>query len=149
VFPNWLPPDFGLAVLESINNAPSEVYFRPPVTIVPIDWDRRDSVRNLADLRWSPDGSLLLFTWTYQRGVNEVYVAPLSDRGFNSTQLTSTNGNKEGVFSPDGRFIAFTSTRDGKPDVFVMTVSGANQVNLTDSPTSRDMQPDWQPLPSP
>lgn len=146
-FPNWLPSDFGLAVLESINNAPSEVYFRPPASTVPVDWDRRDSVRNLADLRWSPDGSLLAFTWFYQRGVNEIYLAPLVDRGFNHTQLTTTNGNKEPAFSPDGQFIAFSSTRDGKPEIYVMTVSGANQINLSNSPASRDMQPDWQPIP--
>lgn len=145
--PSFLPPDFGLAVLESINNAPSEVFFRPPTSIVPVDWDRRDSVRNLADLRWSPDGNYLMFTWTYQRGVNEVYVAPVADRGFNYTQLTSTNGNKEAVFSPNGQLIAFTSTRDGKPDIYLMTASGANQTNLSNSPSSRDMQPDWQPLP--
>ncbi len=146
-FPNWLPSDFGLAVLESINNAPKEVYFRPPASTVPIDWDRRDSVRNLADLRWSPDGGLLAFTWFYQRGVNEIYVAPLADRAFNTTQLTSTNGNKEPAFSPDGQFIVFSSTRDGKPEIYLMTLSGANQVNLSSSPASVDMQPDWQPLP--
>jgi hypothetical protein len=27
----------------------------------------------------------------------------------------------------------------------MMTASGADEVNLTNLPTARDMQPDWQP----
>jgi serine/threonine protein kinase len=148
-FPAWLPSDHVLAVLESINNAPAEVFLRPIAATVPIDWDRRNQIRNLADLRWSPDGAFFAFTWFYQRGANEVYVAALSDRAATFTQLTSTNGNKEPTFSPDGQFIVFSSTREGKPDIFVMTVGGGNQTNITNSPASRDMQPDWQPLPIP
>jgi len=30
-----------------------------------------------------------------------------------------------------------------------MTINGANEVNLTNSPSSRDMEPDWQPQPLP
>jgi serine/threonine protein kinase len=145
-FPDWLPTDHVLAVLESINNAPAEVFLRPTSATVPIDWDRQNQIRNVADLRWSPDGAFFGFTWFYQRGANEIYVAALSDRAATFTQLTSTNGNKEPAFSPNGQFIAFSSTRDGKPDIFVMTVGGGNQTNITNSPGSRDMQPDWQPL---
>lgn len=146
--PEWLPTDHVLAVLASINQAPAEVFLRPTYSTVPIDWDRRNQIRNLADLRWSPDGAFFAFTWFYQRGANEVYVAALSDRAATFTQLTSTNGNKEPTFSPDGQFVAFSSTREGKPDIFVMTVGGGNQTNITNSPASRDMQPDWQPLPT-
>lgn len=143
--PSWVPGDYRLAVLESINNAPSEIFVRPPEVAVPVDFDRRDKVRNLADLSWSPDGTRFLFTWFYKRGVNEIYTARLVDRAATFTQLTSTNGNKEPIFSPDGKMIAFTSTRAGKPDVYLMTAGGGNPTNLTNSPATRDMQPDWRP----
>jgi len=143
--PNWLAVDYRLAVLVSINNAPSEIFVRPPEVAVPVDFDRRDQVRNLQDLSWSPDGARFLFTWFYKRGVNEIYTARLEDRAATFTKLTSTNGNKEPIFSPDGQLIAFTSTRGGKPDVYLMTAGGGNQTNLTNSPATRDMHPDWRP----
>ena len=144
--PGWLPADYKLAVLESINNAPSEIFVRPAEVAVPVDFDRRDQMRNLENLSWSPDGTHFLFTWFYTRGVNEIYTARVEDRAASFTKLTSTNGNREPVFSPDGQMIAFTSTRDGKPDVYLMTAGGGNQINLTDSPATRDMHPDWRPL---
>ncbi|MFV1859441.1 MAG: protein kinase [Anaerolineales bacterium] len=143
--PNWLAVDYRLAVLVSINNAPSEIFVRPPEVAVPVDFDRRDQVRNLQDLSWSPDGARFLFTWFYKRRVNEIYTARLEDRAATFTKLTSTNGNKEPIFSPDGQLIAFTSTRGGKPDVYLMTAGGGNQTNLTNSPATRDMHPDWRP----
>ena len=143
--PGWLPADYRLGVLASINNAPTEIYLRPPAVEVPRDFDRSDQMRSLEDLSWSPDGTHFLFTWFYTRGVNEIYTARVEDRAQTFTKLTSTNGNKEPVFSPDGQLIVFTSTRGGRPDVYVMTAGGGNQTNLTNSPATRDIHPDWQP----
>ncbi len=145
VLPGWLPADYRLAVLASINNAPSEIFVRPPEVAVPLDFDRRDQMRSLEDLSWSPDGTHFLFTWFYTRGVNEIYTARVEDRAATFTKLTSTNGNKEPVFSPNGQMVAFTSTRAGKPDIYIMTAGGGNQTNLTNSPATRDMHPDWRP----
>ena len=144
--PNWLNPGFNLLVAVSINNAATQIFIRPADPLVPTDFDRRDQLVGVDDLSWSPDGSLVLFTWYYQRGSNEIYVAPLADRGANPTRLTNSNGNKEPAFSPNGSWIVFSSTRDGKPDIYRMTSSGGNQENISNSPGSRDMQPAWQPL---
>jgi len=144
--PNWLNPGFNLLVAVSINNAPTQIFFRPADPLVATDFDRRDRLVGVDDLSWSPDGSLVLFTWYYQRGSNEIYVAPLADRGANATRLTNSNGNKEPAFSPDGSWIVFSSTRDGKPEIYRMTSSGGNQENISNSPGARDMQPAWQPL---
>ena len=132
-------------MLASINNAPTEIFVRPPEVAVPIDFDRRDQMRSLEDLSWSPDGTRFLFTWFYTRGVNEIYTARLEDRAATFTKLTSTNGNREPAFSPDGQLIAFTSARAGKPDIYLMNSGGGNQTNLSNSPATRDMHPDWRP----
>jgi Tol biopolymer transport system component len=60
--------------------------------------------------------------------------------------LTSLSGNIDPAWSPDGRMIVFSSLRDGNEELYVMTVTGAGQRNITASP-SRDRQPDWQPVP--
>jgi Tol biopolymer transport system component len=50
-------------------------------------------------------------------------------------RLTDDHGyDAEGAYSPDGRLIAFCSTRDGDPDLYVMNADGSNVRQLTDSP---------------
>jgi hypothetical protein len=48
------------------------------------------------------------------------------------------------AWSPDGRSIAFVSTRDGNPEIYVMDSDGQNQRRLTFSPTG-DWRPAWLP----
>jgi Tol biopolymer transport system component len=148
---SWSPSTYTIAVAVSINNAPAQIRLRPPDGPVPDprDFDRQDIIVGVDHLAWSPDGSQLAFTWYYQRGNNEIAIVPLEGRGWEYQILTTTNGNKEPVFSPDGQYIAFTSSRDGKFEIYLMTNAGQGQVNLTNSPTSQDMQPDWQPLVGP
>jgi Tol biopolymer transport system component len=48
------------------------------------------------------------------------------------------------AWSPDGRFIVFSSTRDGDPEIYVMTSTGTSPRRLTTSP-GRDAHPSWSP----
>ena len=55
--------------------------------------------------------------------------------GGNLRRLTDAAGyDAEGAFSPDGRLIAFCSTRDGDPDIYVMNADGSNVRQLTNAP---------------
>ncbi len=47
------------------------------------------------------------------------------------------------AWSPDGRTLAFVSTRDGNPEIYVMDSSGGNQHRLTFHPTG-DWRPAWR-----
>ena len=40
--------------------------------------------------------------------------------------------------------IAFTSTRDGNSEIYVMDSDGGNQMRITDNP-ARDYDPSWSP----
>ena len=40
------------------------------------------------------------------------------------------------AWSPDGRSIAFRSTRDGNTDIYIMNADGSGQRNLTRSPAN-------------
>ena len=61
------------------------------------------------------------------------------------TRLTFDEGlQMDPTWSPDGRYIAYTSDRGGKFDVWVQQVSGGNPVQITKGP-GHHWQPDWSP----
>ena len=61
------------------------------------------------------------------------------------TRLTFDDGLQIGAtWSPDGRFLAYSSNRGGKFDVWVQQVSGGDPVQVTKGPGD-NWQPDWSP----
>lgn len=59
-------------------------------------------------------------------------------------QLTDRGNNEEPSFSPDGRYITFTSDRDGRKGVYIMRANGEAQKRIT----AKDMRafgPRWSP----
>jgi Tol biopolymer transport system component/DNA-binding winged helix-turn-helix (wHTH) protein len=61
------------------------------------------------------------------------------------TRITFDDGLQIGAtWSPDGRFIAYSSDRDGKFDIWVRQVSGGDAVQITKGP-GQNWQPDWSP----
>jgi Tol biopolymer transport system component/DNA-binding winged helix-turn-helix (wHTH) protein len=71
------------------------------------------------------------------------YPASLAQRTL--TRLTFDDGLQIGAtWSPDGRFIAYSSNRGGKFDIWVQQVSGGDPVQITKGP-GHNWQPDWSP----
>lgn len=61
------------------------------------------------------------------------------------TRLTFDEGLQSGVsWSPDSRFIAYSSDRGGKFDIWVGQVSGGDPVQITKGP-GQNWQPSWSP----
>jgi len=61
------------------------------------------------------------------------------------TRVTFDDGLQiEATWSPDGRFIAYSSDRGGKFDIWVQQISGGNPVQITKGP-GQNWQPDWSP----
>jgi Tol biopolymer transport system component/DNA-binding winged helix-turn-helix (wHTH) protein len=60
-------------------------------------------------------------------------------------QLTSASGLEvEPTWSPDGRFVAYSSNRSGNFDIWVQPVMGGNPIRITSSDAS-ESQPAWSP----
>src|SRR5882724_8192545 len=103
-----------------------------------------------APRRWRVLGGALLFGALALVGVlgwltyreRQVSTAP-AQRAL--TRITFDDGLQMGAtWSPDGRYIAYSSDRGGKFDVWVQQVSGGDPVQITKGP-GHNWQPDWSP----
>jgi Tol biopolymer transport system component/DNA-binding winged helix-turn-helix (wHTH) protein len=84
-------------------------------------------------------GASLLVYWRW----HTTNPAPPAQRTL--TRLTFDDGLQTGAtWSPDGRFIAYSSDRGGKFDIWIQQVSGGDPIQITKGP-GHHWQPDWSP----
>jgi len=82
---------------------------------------------------------------SYRRGGANIFISNI----FQGTLEEVTKGDKSGenwlpAWSPDGTRVAFTSTRDGNPEIYVANRDGSNIRRLTNHP-GIDISPTWSP----
>ena len=92
---------------------------------------------NESDLNWSPDGSKLLYVSTADTpafpnpgGDAEIYVMNPDGSGVVSRLTDNTAYDSTPDWSPDGKEIAFSSTRDGKSAIYKMNADGSGQTKI-------------------
>ncbi|MCC6361558.1 MAG: PD40 domain-containing protein [Phycisphaerales bacterium] len=84
-----------------------------------------DAVVFARDLALSPDGRSLAFSWA-----GDIWSVPVD--GGDARRLTAHPADETTpVWSPDGRTIAFASTRNGAANLFTMTADGQNVTRVT------------------
>jgi TolB protein len=101
------------------------------------------------DAVFSPDGKQLLLAIdnaTVNQGDIDVHLMSLADRKLTPIAVTEGNLSHEEwpCWSPDGKRISFTSTRDGNQELYVADADGKNRVRLTSDPAI-DAHPCWSP----
>ena len=90
---------------------------------------------------WSPGGDKIVFSG--RRGTNQIFL--VNPDGSGLTQLTSQGNNEDPSFSPDGRYITFSSDRDGRKGVYIMRANGENQKRITPR-NIKACGPRWAPM---
>jgi Tol biopolymer transport system component len=97
---------------------------------------------------WFPSGKKIAYLASEENAGIEV--ATLGDNGKVAKTTVLTSDGAEPAISPNGKRLAFYSTRDGDAEIYVMRTDapeGPNNrpVKLTDNATYSDSQPDWSP----
>jgi Tol biopolymer transport system component len=96
-----------------------------------------------ADVAIDPTGRWIAFGSTRHTERAEIYLQRVD--GTSVTQLTSDpSENAQPAFSPDGKAIAFCSTRNGSWDLYTMDLDGRNVTQVTSGP-AQDMHPSFSP----
>lgn len=105
---------------------------------------------------WSPDGSQIVFISPcrergefYETVYNDSSLYIMNADGSGQKPLTTVPGSDfDPTWSPDGKRIAYTSLRDGKKDIYVLTVATNALVRLTtvSSDIQANSQPAWSPF---
>src|SRR5262245_6594718 len=85
-------------------------------------------IKSVSDLQVAPDGNSLLYaiaTHDLPRAKSVTHLWIMDIDGRQARQIThSEKGETTPLFSPDGQWISFVSSRDGKPNLYLMPVHG-------------------------
>ncbi|MDP1824602.1 MAG: hypothetical protein Q8L48_15205 [Archangium sp.] len=102
-------------------------------------WDAGEYEAAEADAVWTPDSTALLFSARGPRGHWHLFIAEVVSGEV--TRLTDGAWDDQlPALSPDGKWIAFVSSRDGNAELYVMP-RGGEATRVTFEPSS-----DWKPL---
>jgi Tol biopolymer transport system component len=68
---------------------------------------------------WSPDGRFVLYVTNNERTSNDIWVLLRDGSGSPYPYLHTEASENWAAFSPDGRWVVFSATESGQPEVFV------------------------------
>ena len=125
--PAWSPDSWRLAYVSFENN-------RSSIWVPTLRTGNRIQVSNKPGINgapaFSPDGRKLVLTLGGLDGNLDIHVLDLSSR--QTRRLTTHRAiDTEGSWSPDGRYIYFTSDRSGGPQIYRVPASGGSPERVT------------------
>jgi uncharacterized protein YjdB len=93
---------------------------------------------------WTPDGTRLVYTATPTGGVAQVMSVKIDGTDPRPLTSSTTGGNTAPDVSPDGKRVAFVSSRDGNPEIYEVSLEGGDARRLTKT-GDREANPRYLP----
>jgi TolB protein len=98
---------------------------------------------------WSPDSQIIAYTSYRPSGGMGTFQDIVLSYIETGQRTTPANGDPQKqnylpIWSPDGSRIAFTTNRDGNPEIYVMNRDGSGLRRMTNHPAI-DVSPTWSP----
>ncbi len=136
VRPRWSPAGDAIAWLTARDGAPR-------VWTMADDGTDMRPLRPMAkavdlDLAWSPSGRHIAVV--EQTGPHDVRIVVLDREGREHGVIDGPGVDEHPAWSPDGSWLAFTTSRAGNPDVWIATADGSQSRPVSASPA-----PEWLP----
>ncbi|HYY68189.1 MAG TPA: S9 family peptidase [Terriglobales bacterium] len=103
------------------------------------------TVRRVGGAAWSPDGRQIAFISNIS-GRNNLWLVP-AEGGWPVQLTISDQRQASPAWSPDGKWIAYISDHDGDEqwDIFLVSPTNGDVVNLTNTPDIAEESPAWSP----
>jgi Tol biopolymer transport system component len=96
---------------------------------------------------WSPDGSRIVYvSYRNSNNADDIFVMRADGSGKKRNLTRSPAREQYPAFSPDGKYIVFTSDRGGDQEIWKVRLDGTGLTQVT-SDGLDNHQPDWQPRP--
>ncbi|MEO5739827.1 MAG: hypothetical protein ABIS29_04440, partial [Vicinamibacterales bacterium] len=100
------------------------------LAVLTIDGTRDDEVLQIASqglkiaCDWSPDGQFILYKQVDPVTGNDLWALPMSGDRTPLLVAKSPHDERDGQFSPDGKWIAYESNESGRPEIYIQPFPG-------------------------
>ena len=139
--PTWSPTGRELAFTSDRGGTP-QIYLMSAdgTNVRPLTYRDQQGSYNTA-AAWSPKGDWIAYVCRDERRILKLCL--ISPDGQQWRQLTTGSSNDESpAWSADGRHVAFSSTRNGRRDIYMINTDGTGLERLTTGGTSNE-DPAW------
>jgi Tol biopolymer transport system component len=120
--PVWSPDSQSIAY-SSAHESPGNIYVKPADgSGEPERLTENDSFQGVAS--WSPDGNHLMIMQLSGTQGWDLFTLDLQSGSSPEPFLVTEFHEWNGIFSPDGRWVAYTSTESGTPEIYVRPFPG-------------------------
>jgi TolB protein len=100
--------------------------------------------------KWSPDDKLIVFTRDLgkdNKDTSDIYIMNVDGKDVKSVTVRPDYEDSNPDFSPDGKLIAFDSTKYGEEnsDIYIVGIDGKDLKNITNTKEKSERCPVWSP----